>query len=94
MAITCPHCGEAKPPTKLPHKELLSARHHVLGIITGTIGLVIWYYSLESKFQCSQCNRAFFARTPRAQVFRVIFYLLMGTLLIGAGIVIYLIVSR
>lgn len=91
MAITCPHCGGAELHTKeFRHKQILSVGHYLFGIITGFIGILIWYFSLESTFQCDRCNQRFFARTPVSQIFRVIFHIVIAALLIAAGIAIYL----
>jgi len=70
----------------LRHKQLLNLGHYIFGIITGLIGILIWYFSLESKFQCGKCSQTFFARTPVAQVFRVFFHIVVAALLIAAGI--------
>ena len=90
MLIICPHCGDAEQHTKLRHKQLLSLGHYVFGFITGLIGILIWYFSLESKFQCGKCSQTFFARTPVAKIFRVAFHILVGALLIAVGIAIYI----
>jgi uncharacterized membrane protein len=90
MAIICPHCGEADQNTKLRHKELLSLGHYIFGFVTGLIGILIWYFNLESKFQCGKCSQTFFARTPVAKVFRVIFHIVVAALVIAAGIAIYM----
>ena len=90
MAITCPHCGEAELNTKLRHKQLLSFGHYLLGIISGFIGVLIWYFSLESKFQCGKCSQTYFARTPVAKVFRVLFHIMVVAFVVAGGIVIYI----
>ena len=92
MAIICPECGAADQHTKLRHKQLLSLGHYIFGFVTGLIGILIWYFSLESKFQCGKCSQAFFARTPAAKVFRVLFHIVVSALLIAAGIAIYMLV--
>ena len=92
MAIICPHCGGSEQNIKLPHKQLLSLGHYVFGFITGLIGILIWHFSLESKFQCGKCSQTFFARTTVAKVFRVTFHILVAVLLIAVGIAIYILV--
>ena len=92
MAIICPECGAADQHTKLRHKQLLSLGHYIFGFITGLIGILIWYFSLESKFQCGKCSQTFFARTPAAKVFRVLFHIVVSALLVAAGIAVYLLV--
>ena len=92
MAIICPHCSETNQHTKLRHKQLLSLGHYIFGFVTGLIGILIWYFSLESKFQCGKCSQTFFARTPAAKVFRVIFHILFAALVIAAGIAVHMIV--
>ncbi len=90
MAIICPDCGAADQHTKLRHKQLLSLGHYIFGFITGLIGILIWYFSLESKFQCGKCSQTFFAHTPVAKVFRVLFHIVVAALLIAAGIAVYM----
>jgi uncharacterized membrane protein len=92
MAIVCPDCGATDQHTKLRHKQLLSLGHYIFGFITGLIGILIWYFSLESKFQCGKCSQTFFARTPVATVFRVLFHIVVAALLIAAGIAVYMLV--
>ena len=92
MAITCPDCEAIDQHTKLRHKQLLTLGHYIFAIITGTIGILIWYFSLESKFKCGKCGQTFFARTPVARVFRVIFHIFVGAFVIAGLIVIYILV--
>ena len=92
MTIVCPQCGAADQHTKLRHKQLLSLGHHIFGFVTGLIGILIWYFSLESKFQCGKCSQTFFARTPVAKAFRVIFHVLVAALVIAALTAIYILV--
>ena len=94
MAIICPHCGVADQVTKLRHKQLLSLGHYIFGFVTGLIGILIWYFSLESKFQCGKCSQTFFARTSAAKVFRVLFHILVAALVIAALIMISIIVFQ
>ena len=90
MAMICEHCGEAGEHVKLRHKQLLSLGHYIFGFVTGLVGILIWYFSLESKFQCGKCSQTFFARTPVAKVFRVIFHIVVAALVVSALIVIYI----
>ena len=92
MAIICPECGAADQHTKLRHKQLLSLGHYIFGIVSGLIGILIWYFSLETKFQCGKCSKTFFARTPIAKVFRVIFHTMVAAFLIAVGVAIYMLV--
>src|SRR5258706_160172 len=91
MAIICPECGAADQHTKLRHKQLLSLGHYIFGFVTGLIGILIWHFSLESKFQCGKCSQPFFARTPVAKAFRVLFHILVTAFVIAALIVIYIV---
>jgi len=92
MAIICPECGATDQHTKLRHKQLLSLGHYIFGFVTGLIGILIWYFSLKSKFQCGKCSQPFFTRTPTAKVFLVLFHIVVSALLIAAGIAVYLLV--
>lgn len=92
MAITCPQCGAVDQHIKLRHKQLLTLGHYILAIITGTIGILIWHFSLESKFQCGKCSQIFFMRTPVARVFRVIFHIFIGAFFIAGLVAVYILV--
>lgn len=92
MPISCPHCGGAEHHSKLRCKKLLSFGHWIFGIATGVLGILIWYFSLESKFQYGNCGQTFFARTRGAKVFRVIFHAFAAAFVIAAGIAIYMLV--
>jgi hypothetical protein len=72
-------------------KQTLSLPHYVLGIITGFIGILIWYFSLTSTFECDRCSQRFFVRTQVAGVFRVIFHIMIVALLTVAAVGIYII---
>jgi len=70
MAITCPHCGAAELHTKeFRHKRILSSTHYLLGIITGFIGVLIWYFSLESYSSVISADRPFSHGHPLPKFF-------------------------
>ena len=78
--ITCPSCHANGSVEVIPKLK----NHNTLALLAGGIVLsLLWFGGRKTDFKCSQCEEQFSFRTTGAWVSLVVFWILIGLVILG-----------